>query len=128
MVYFHIVMFLTFQIIANLFFKWGASSPAVVHCGIAQEYWGFIFGNIVGVTSIVFMIGMYKTLPAASVVAIGSGGTFLLVQIVMYLLYREHLRWSAIAGIFLIFAGILMVALSSRPDQAAAETSEQISK
>ena len=119
MVYVHIVMFLTFQIIANLFFKWGASNPAAVHCSLAQEYWGFILGNIVGVTSIIFMIGMYKALPAASVVAIGTGGTFLLVQIVMYLLYRERLSLTAIGGIILIFAGIMLVALCNQPAAAA---------
>lgn len=112
MVYFHIVMFLTFQITANLLFKWGAAAPATLHCGVPQEWCGFILGNIVGVTSIIFMIGMYKALPAASVVAIGTGGTFLLVQTAIYLIYREKLSLIAIGGILLIFTGILLVAFS----------------
>ena len=78
MVYFHSAMFLLFQVIANLFFKWGSMSP--------QHYWwGFVFGNAVGITSIIFMLGMYRAMPAAVTIAVAAGGTFLLNQVVMYL-------------------------------------------
>ena len=70
---------------------------------------------MVGMTSIIFMIGMYKTLPAASVVAIGTGGTFLLVQITMFLLYHEKISPGALAGIALILIGVLMVAFLNYP-------------
>ena len=90
MVYFHIGMFLLFQVIANLFFKWGSLAP--------QHYWwGFALGNAVGVTSIIFMLGMYRSMPVAAVIAVGTGGTFLLNQVVMYLVYREPLSPAAAA-------------------------------
>ena len=108
MVYFHIGMFLLFQVIANLFFKWGSMAP--------QHYWwGFALGNAVGVTSIIFMLGMYRSMPVAAVIAVGTGGTFLLNQVVMYLVYREPLSPAAAVGLVLIFAGILMTALLNRP-------------
>ena len=108
MVYFHIGMFLLFQVIANLFFKWGSMAP--------QHYWwGFALGNAVGVTSIIFMLGMYRSMPVAAVIAVGTGGTFLLNQVVMYIVYREPLSPAAAAGLVLIFAGILMTALLNHP-------------
>lgn len=108
MVYLHITLFLAFQIAANLLFKWGSTAPHL--------YWyGFILGNVIGVTSILFMMGMYQHLPVANVVAIGTGGTFLLNQIVMFLVFREKIHPAAMAGIALIFAGILLVAFYNSP-------------
>lgn len=105
MVYFHIFMFLCFQVVAHLLFKWGSVNP--------QNYWyGFILGNIVGASSIIFMLGMFKSLPAASVLAIGTGGSFILNQIFLNLVYHEKVNYIGIIGIILIFAGILTVAFS----------------
>ena len=104
MVFFHIAMFLLFQVVANLFFKWGSTAP--------QHYWwGFALGNAVGITSIIFLLGMYRALPAAAAIAIGTGGTFLLNQLAMRFFYREPLSLAATAGLVLIFVGILMTAL-----------------
>ena len=117
MVYFHIVMFLLFQVVANVFFKWGGAAP--------QNYWkGFVLGNAVGITSIVFLLGMYRSMPAAAVIAIGTGGTFLLNQLTMRFLYREPLSPAATAGLVLIFIGILMTALLNTPHPKA-PTAEQ---
>jgi len=115
MVYFHSAMFLLFQIIANLFFKWGSMSP--------QHYWwGFVLGNAVGMTSIIFMLGMYRAMPAATTLAIGAGGTFLLNQLVMYLVFREPISPAAAVGLCLIFVGILMTALLNTPRSADRKT------
>jgi len=108
MVWFHIGMFLLFQVIANLFFKWGSLVPS-------HYWWGFALGNVVGATSIIFMLGMYRAMPAAAVIAVGTGGTFLLNQIVMRLVYREPLSHAAMAGLVLIFTGILMTSLLNHP-------------
>ena len=107
----HIGMFLLFQVIANLLFKWGSTDPA-------YYWWGFALGNAVGVTSIIFMLGMYRAMPAAAVIAVGVGGTFLLNQIVMNLVFRERLTPAAMAGLVLIFIGILMTALLNHPNPA----------
>lgn len=119
MVYLHIVLFLICQIAANLLFKWGTSAPNL--------YWyGFIFGNMVGMTSILFMMGMYQHLPVANVVAIGTGGTFLLNQIVMFIVFREKIHPAAMAGIALIFAGILLVAFFNSPKAENKQKTEQM--
>jgi multidrug transporter EmrE-like cation transporter len=120
MVYLNIAMFLLFQVAANLLFKWGGTAPQ-------RYWWGFVFGNAVGMTSILFLIGMYRTLPAATVVAIASGGAFLMVQLALYLVYREALYPAAVAGMILIFVGILMTALLNRPlTGSAAHNSETV--
>ena len=114
---FHIAMFLLFQVVANIFFKWGGSAP--------QNYWrGFVLGNAVGITSIIFLLGMYRSMPTAAVIAIGTGGTFLLNQLTMHFLYREPLSRAAVAGLVLIFVGILMTALLNDPP-AKKPTAEQ---
>ena len=112
MVYFHIVMFLLFQVVANVFFKWGSTAP--------QNYWkGFAFGNAVGITSIIFLLGIYRSMPAAAAIAIGTGGTFLLNQLTMHFLYREPLSPAATVGLVLIFVGIIMTALLNAPSPKA---------
>ncbi len=108
MVWFHIGMFLLFQVVANLFFKWGSLAPS-------HYWWGFALGNAVGMTSILFMLGMYRAMPAAAVIAVGTGGTFLLNQVVMRLVYREPLSSAATAGLVLILVGILMTSLLNHP-------------
>ena len=108
MVCFHIGMFLLFQVVANLFFKWGSLAPN-------HYWWGFALGNVVGATSIIFMLGMYRAMPAAAVIAVGTGGTFLLNQVVMRLVYREPLSPAATAGLVLILTGILMTSLLNHP-------------
>ncbi len=118
MVYLHITLFLMFQIAANLLFKWGSSAPHLY-------WWGFILGNAIGVTSILFMMGMYQHLPAANVVAIGTGGTFLLNQIVMFLVFREKVHPGAWGGIALIFAGILFVSFCNQDPQEKTPESKQ---
>ena len=110
----HIGMFLLFQVIANLLFKWGSTDPA-------YYWWGFALGNAIGVTSIIFMLGMYRAMPAAAVIAVGVGGTFLLNQIVMNLVFREKLSPAAVAGLVLILIGILMTALLNHPAAGSGE-------
>lgn len=115
MVGFHIFMFLLFQVVANLLFKWGSSAPHLY-------WWGFALGNAVGMSSILFMICMYKAMPAATVIAIGTGGTFLLNQIFMFLVYKEKIAPGAMAGLALIFIGVLLtVFLNHAPEAAAPE-------
>ncbi len=108
MLYFHIIMFLIFQVAANLLFKWGSLAPRFF-------WWGFGFGNLIGVTSIIFMISMYRLMPAALVMAVGTGGAFLLNQIAVALVYHERISMFGYVGIALIFTGILMTAFLNNP-------------
>ncbi len=108
MVYLHVVLFLFCQVIANLLFKWGSSAPHLA-------WWGFALGNFVGITSILFMLGMYKALPAATVLSISAGGVFVLNQIVMYCVFHEKIAPAALVGICLIAIGTFMATFLNRP-------------
>jgi len=108
MVIVNCALFLFLQVVANLLFKWGGMTPN-------HYWWGFILGNAVGVCSILFMIAMYRDMPAPIVIAVGTGGTFLLNQVIMFLIYREHLTPLAWTGVFLILTGILMTSLLNGP-------------
>ena len=99
----HIVLFLVFQVAAHLLFKWGSTAPQ-------YYWWGFGLGNLVGMSSIIFMLGMFKALPSSSVLAIGTGGAFVLNQIALFLVYREKMSIGTIIGIAMITAGILCAA------------------
>lgn len=116
MLFFYIFMFLVFQVVANLFFKWGSCAPHLF-------WWGFVLGNLVGVSSIIFMIMMYRSMPAALVIAVGTGGTFLLNQIAVFLVYRERISAGGLVGLGLIFTGILLTAFLNQPNaKPAGET------
>lgn len=118
MVFVNCAVFLLMQVVANLLFKWGGSAPS-------HYWWGFVLGNLVGASSILFMIAMYRDMPAPIVIAVGTGGTFLLNQIVMFLIYREHVTPLAWIGISLIFIGILMTALLNKPLNETNSTEEK---
>ena len=97
--------FLT-QIAAHLIFRWGGITPGM--------YWyGFVLGNIFGISSMLPYIFMFRMLTPAQAVAIGSGGTFLLLQIFMYLVFRQPLNLISTLGIGVIFFGILIVAFGA---------------
>lgn len=103
-----VVLFLSLQTGAHLLFKWGSASPRLF-------WWGICLGNALGILSTVILTRLYKIMPAALAVAIGIGGTFLLIQLVMFIVYREPLTPWALLGLALIFTGILLVAFLNTP-------------
>lgn len=118
MLLFYIIMFLIFQVAANLFFKWGSTAPHLF-------WWGFGFGNLIGMSSIVFMIMMYRSMPAALVIAIGTGGSFLLNQIAIYFACREPVSWGGGIGLGLILTGIVLTAFLNHPPEIREQTGGQ---
>ena len=98
------VIFITLQIIAAVWMKWGGTAPG--------RYWpGFILANAFGVVSLLFIINLYKLWPAGMTLAIATGGSFVMTQIVLWLVFRDQLSLGAWCGIALIFIGILLVGL-----------------
>src|SRR5574344_648486 len=102
----NIVVFLILQVVASIFFKWGSLSPD-------KYWWGFAFGNLSGVISIIMLINVYKLLSPAATLAICTGGAFLLNQIGLLLIYKQPISLSGWAGIALIFGGILIFAFAA---------------
>jgi hypothetical protein len=102
-----ITLYFLLQIGAYLLFKWGSSAPGL--------YWkGFIFGNILGISSTLIMIQIYKCMNANLATAVMMGGGFLLVQIVMTVGCRLTPGIFQISGSLLIFAGIIMMSIANK--------------
>lgn len=106
----NIGIFLVFQAVAAVFFKWGSLSP--------EKFWyGFVFGNVFGATSIIMMINAYKVLHPAAALAICTGGAFILNQLALLAVYRQSISFGGWFGIALIFAGIALFAFTAQPVQ-----------
>ncbi|MPM45654.1 hypothetical protein SDC9_92344 [bioreactor metagenome] len=101
---FCIIIYFLLQIGAYLLFKWGSGAPDL--------YWrGFVLGNVLGITSTLLIIQIYKTMNANLATAVTMGGAFLLVQIAMIVVHRTLPGGLQIAGALLIFTGITMMSL-----------------
>ncbi len=100
-----LIGFFTLQVLANLLFKYGGDHP--------ERYWlCFIFGNIMGVSSIWFMMQIYQRMNANVGLAIAGGGSFLLVQLALFICFDGRLNVMQWLGIGMILAGIMTTILS----------------
>lgn len=103
-----LVIFWAMQVVANLFFKYGSGG---------QGRWatGFILGNVVGASSIFFMMRLYARMSPNLVVALASGGAFLAIQLVMALVFHTRptpLQWGGFAA---VAAGMAVASLAAPP-------------
>lgn len=100
----HLCIFWAMQIFANLAFKYGS-----VGFSVRSRRWlaGFVAGNVVGASSIYFMMGVYELMPGncnlAAVLA-GSGG-FIGSQVFLWWLFRSKLSIVQWVGVALVAAG-----------------------
>ena len=97
-------IFVALQIVAAIWMKWGGTAPG-------RYWWGFVLANTFGIVSLLFIINLYKLWPAGMVLEIAVGGSFVLTQLALWLVFRDHLAIGAWCGVVLIFAGILLVGL-----------------
>lgn len=104
MLYIAVLSFLVLQVGAGLLFKMGA-----VH----KQYWtlGFILGNVLGISSIYFLMIVYKHLNPNISEAICRGGYFVLIQIAFILVFQSRVNLFQWGGIAAIVTGILVVSL-----------------
>lgn len=103
-----LVIFWAMQVIANLFFKYGSS-------GEGRWATGFILGNVVGASSIYFMMRLYARMSPNLVVALASGGAFVAAQVVMALVFHTRpslLQWGGYAA---VVAGMTVASLAAPP-------------
>ena len=97
-------VFLAFQILANVLFKYGSLHQ--------DRYWlYFALGNAVGVSSIWFMMQIYQRMNANLAMAVGGGLTFVLVQLALYAGFDGRMTATQWAGIAVILAGTLITTL-----------------
>jgi len=92
------------QVIAQIFFKTGSLHP---------DKWllFFILGNVFGASSIWFLMMLYKNMNVNIALALATGGSFLLTQIVLSFVFRSSFNWIQIVGILGIAVCMILVVL-----------------
>lgn len=97
-------LFWLMQVGSTLFFKAGSAS-------LTRWLWGFVLGNVLGVSSSWILMLLYKTMNPNVALGLGLGGAFLSCQVVLTVLFRTGLDWSQYLGIFGITVGMMLLAL-----------------
>lgn len=107
-----LALFWAMQAGANVLFKYGTTAPG--------RYWiGYVAGNALGMSSILVMMRIYSLLQVNLAMALAGGGTFLAVQIMLALAFREGLNWQQCLGIATVMAGMVVVSLGTPAAQTA---------
>ncbi len=98
-----LAVFWAMQVIAQIFFKWGSLTEP-------RFLWGFLGGNLFGFTSIWLLMQLYKSLHPNVALGIAVGGSFLLSQVVLMLVFKSRVLPLQWAGIAAIVVGMLALA------------------
>ncbi len=98
-----ILLFWAMQMACALSFKWGSTQDS-------RQLWGFIAGNLFGVSSTWILITLYKTMHPNVAFGICMGGMFLVCQLAISLVFKSHISGLQYLGIFAITGGILLIA------------------
>ncbi len=109
-----IAVFLLMQVLAAVLFKWGSTAPHL-------WWWGFGLGNMVGVSSIIFMMYAYARMHPNLALAICVGGSFFLTQIALALIFRSPMNIAQWGGVLLMILGILAIAYGGKTTDPAPE-------
>ncbi len=97
-----VALFWAMQVVAQLFFKWGSDTPG-------RAVLGFFSGHAFGVTSIVLLMLLYKTMNPNVALGVCFGGAFLAAQIALAVVYRTGMVTTQYAGIVAIAAGMILL-------------------
>ena len=106
----YLFIFWSMQVFANVAFKYGSD-----RAGRRSKRWlaGFLAGNVVGASSIYFLMRIYELMPGdcnlAAVLA-GSGG-FVGSQVLLAWLFRSRLGPAQWAGVALVAIGTIIATL-----------------
>ncbi|MEI6503957.1 MAG: hypothetical protein WCP21_23340 [Armatimonadota bacterium] len=107
MVYLWVGIFWAMQAVAQLIFKYGGATPGRwVPC--------FIFGNVIGASSIWFLMLLYKQMNPNLALAIGTGGGFLAAQAALAVVFRVPLVPQQYVGAAAIILGMMLFALGTK--------------
>lgn len=106
----YLVLFWAMQIFANVAFKYGSAGTV----GRSPRWLvGFISGNVVGASSIFFLMKIFEMLPGNSNLAsmlAGCGG-FIGSQVLLAWLFRSRLVFVQWLGIVLVAVGTAVATL-----------------
>ena len=104
-------IFWAMQIVAALMFKYGSTTP--------ERWWtGFIVGNLFGMTSIWFMMQLYKSMNPNVAMGLAVGGAFLLGQIALAVVFPSKLNMQQFiyqgAGLASVTLGMVLFSLGAK--------------
>ena len=102
-----ITMFWIMQVIANLLFKWGSASDS-------RWLWGFLGGNAFGFSSIWLMMTAYKLMNPNIALGICGGGSFLLAQLALAVVFKSPVSLSQWGGVAAIAGGMILLAVGKQ--------------
>lgn len=102
-------VFCAMQVGVQLFFKWGSTADT-------RWLWGFFGGNLFGFSSIWLLMLVYKSMDPNIALGICGGGSFLLSQIALAVVFNTGVSAVQWGGVMAIVAGmLLLVAGKSAP-------------
>ena len=106
----NLTIFWAMQIFASLAFKYGSLGGSAKS---TQWRAGFISGNVVGATSIYFLMKIFEAMPYNSNLAIvlANSGGFIGSQLLLAWLFRSRLATSQWVGIALVAVGTAIATL-----------------
>lgn len=106
----YLLVFWAMQIVAYVAFKYGSHGQT----GRSKRWLaGFIGGNMVGASSIYFLMKIYEQMPGNCNVALvlATGGAFIGTQIVLALIFRSRLSLLQWTGVALVAVGSAVATL-----------------
>ncbi|HEY3379549.1 MAG TPA: hypothetical protein VGL77_18895 [Armatimonadota bacterium] len=96
-----LLVFWAMQVTANLCFKFGSTTPS-------RWALGFILGNVVGMSSIWFMMKLYARMNPNLAMALAGGGAFLCIQLALSLLFHSRLTQLQWIGMVTVTVGMML--------------------
>lgn len=96
-----------FQVVAAVMFKYGSMSEAL---------WlpMFAAGNVIGGSSIIFMMRLYRSMNPNVVLGVCVGGAFLCAQTGVAIMFRSVLEPAQWLGLIAITAGMVALAAGGK--------------
>ena len=109
MVWVFLVAFWSMQVAANLCFKAGSAMPT-------RWLAGFVLGNVVGASSIVFMMKLYARLDPNLAMALAGGGSFVCIQLALAACFGPRPTMQQWVGVALVAVGMVVASLGARTE------------
>lgn len=103
----YLVIFWLMQVVAQWLFKWGSTAES-------RWLWGFWGGNLFGFSSIWLLMILYKEMSPNVALGIGVGGSFLLSQVALMLIFKSRVAPAQWAGILAIAFGMIALAVGAQ--------------
>lgn len=110
-----LIGFYVFNLAASLCFKEGGTD-------VSRRIFYFIVGNALGISSTALLMGVYARMNVNLAMILTTSGSFLLVQLVFWLLYHSPLSGLQGLGILMVGIGTVMASRADKDQSAAPES------